>query len=508
MLPILFVGTLFLIPIRGDVDSCTANYLHQYGYLNVSDNEINNISEDMFRNALKQFQEYYKLNADGIFNEETSNLTKIPRCGVQDDTSFAVYHHKWDKQQIVWHYPMASDAYVQLAKAAFNAWSEYTNLVFRQGFNNPDIVIINTRDKHRYYAKTGICPSPLDGSGKVLAHAEFPAPGNHPLEIHIDNEEDWYLGKDGNHSEELSNFYRVLLHEIGHTLGISHSRDDRAVMYSLYLHNGPFTLQEDDILALQSLYGIPENRSLENNGEDKEQEEKEDKEVEAQKQHSISVCDVDHIDNFLIVDHVLFLFSGKLFWMIDLSNSNISSLKSQVITDWIPFLPSNMKTIDAIYRRPSGEIAIFIGNRIYMIDYPSLAPIHGYPKRIEDARLPRNAVIQAAINTYSGRTYIFYSDVFVVEMDECRFEPKEHKYISTNFPTIPTNLSSAFRYTNGLIYFFKGRNYYEYSEFNNTLVRAGPMSLSLVGIHCSNPSILSNVVDELKGVVSRLENIV
>jgi hypothetical protein len=167
-----------------------------------------------------------------------------------------------------------------------------------------------------------------------------------------------------------------------------------------------------------------------------------------------------------------------------------------------------MKTIDAIYRRPSGEIAIFIGNRIYMIDYPSLAPIHGYPKSTEDVRIPRNSNIQAAINTYSGRTYIFYGDVFVVEMDECRFEPKEHKYLSTQFPSIPTNLNSAFRYTNGLIYFFKGENYYEYSEFNNTLLRAGTTSPSLFGIQCSNGSILSNVVDELKGVVSRLENIV
>ncbi|XP_071445376.1 matrix metalloproteinase-19-like [Hetaerina americana] len=220
----LILTTLYY-PIRGDIDMCVAEYLQQYGYLDVSENEIRNISEESFEKSLKLFQEYYNLTANGLVNEETLNLTKAPRCGVEDDISFTVSHHKWGKNDITWHYPLATAAHVKLAEAAFDAWGEVTNLIFRHDTVRPDITIVNAMDKHRYYAKRGICPFPLDGHGKILAHAELPTVESHPLEIHIDQAENWYLKKD--HSIEFANLYKVLLHEIGHSLGISHSRDKR-----------------------------------------------------------------------------------------------------------------------------------------------------------------------------------------------------------------------------------------------------------------------------------------
>jgi uncharacterized protein YraI len=45
----------------------------------------------------------------------------------------------------------------------------------------------------------------------------------------------------------------VLLHELGHAIGLDHSHDPNAVMYAEY--SGPRSLTDDDIAGCQSLYG-------------------------------------------------------------------------------------------------------------------------------------------------------------------------------------------------------------------------------------------------------------
>jgi predicted Zn-dependent protease len=58
--------------------------------------------------------------------------------------------------------------------------------------------------------------------GNVLAHGFFPN-NNECLGIQFDKSENWYFGESGNTPDGQTNFYTVLSHEIGHTLGIEHS---------------------------------------------------------------------------------------------------------------------------------------------------------------------------------------------------------------------------------------------------------------------------------------------
>jgi hypothetical protein len=59
-----------------------------------------------------------------------------------------------------------------------------------------------------------------------------------------------------------TNFYTVLLHEIGHTLGIEHSANNNSIMYAYY--KGDIDkLTQDDMWAIQYLYGIPERLKYE-----------------------------------------------------------------------------------------------------------------------------------------------------------------------------------------------------------------------------------------------------
>ena len=50
--------------------------------------------------------------------------------------------------------------------------------------------------------------------------------------------------------------YTVMAHEIGHALGLDHSTDALAVMFSTYLGSAP-SLGSDDIAGIQSIYGGP-----------------------------------------------------------------------------------------------------------------------------------------------------------------------------------------------------------------------------------------------------------
>jgi len=91
----------------------------------------------------------------------------------------------------------------------------------------------------------------IDGAFNVLAHAYQPgtesifgAGGTITGDMHIDSSEDWVNG---------FSLASVIIHELGHSLGLGHSDDINAIMYPFY--SGQVTLGADDIAGIQSIYG-------------------------------------------------------------------------------------------------------------------------------------------------------------------------------------------------------------------------------------------------------------
>ncbi|XP_046407856.1 macrophage metalloelastase-like [Ischnura elegans] len=295
---------------------CVAEYLRQYGYLNVTENEITSIDHTELKEALEIFQEYYNITKDGELNEMTLNLTNRPRCGVVDDPAFSVYHYKWNKDIIKWHYGFVNSTYMELARKAFEIWSQAANLKFEHDPKHPDIFIMNTRYNHKQYLNRHFCSTPLDGIGGKLAHAQLPSSRDIPLEIHIDQDEMWYLGMDHPELPEFQvSLLAVLLHEIGHTLGITHSNYENSLMFAYYNHyDYRLTLHEDDILAAQFLYGPPlepqkEDDPVQGNDDDAEgaPEYPEDRfraepNVAKNNTHRPTLCELDNVRQLLIIN--------------------------------------------------------------------------------------------------------------------------------------------------------------------------------------------------------------
>ena len=123
---------------------------------------------------------------------------------------------------------------------SFLAWADVGGIQFELV---PDTALVNIR----------IGWANFDGPGGILGDATIPASG--PLSsavIRLDELENWKLGDVENSSQ--IDFSLTVTHEIGHAIGILHSDDENALMHEFYRPDVN-TLRQDDINAVQNLYG-------------------------------------------------------------------------------------------------------------------------------------------------------------------------------------------------------------------------------------------------------------
>lgn len=242
-----------------DKESAKA-FLLKYNYL--SDARTN--TDQNVQQAIRSFQEFFKLEVTGELNEQTITLMNKPRCGNPDEPSeprrykrykTAGRWYKWRKNDLKYFLQPGNDldeaTERRLLKAAFDMWARYTNFKFTavDSPDRADIKISWGKNKHGGTSVEDTCRSSFDGWGGTLAHAYHPEDGR----LHFDDSETF---GDGNSLLQYD-YLEVAAHEIGHILGMSHSQTKESLMYPYYQGNSPVKLFQDDIDGIQAHMGNP-----------------------------------------------------------------------------------------------------------------------------------------------------------------------------------------------------------------------------------------------------------
>ncbi|KAM9034584.1 matrix metalloproteinase-26 [Sarcophilus harrisii] len=261
MLPSLLIIAFFLpcclsVPVipKNVVDDVNffKNYFHQFF---LTKEKSQNYS---LESQLRFLQNFFKLEETGWLDEPTRALIQGPRCGVRDiaDYSFFPGMPRIENNPVTYrivNYPTSiKPRRVEIImEKAMQVWSNVTSLKFQRVYKgHADIeIFFFSRDHGDFY--------PFDGKGKVLAHA-FPPHPYYPGAIHFDNDEEW------SYSENGTNLFLVAVHEIGHALGLNHSQDPNAIMFPPYKYRDTehFTLGDDDIKGIQTLYSSPKDQQI------------------------------------------------------------------------------------------------------------------------------------------------------------------------------------------------------------------------------------------------------
>nr|XP_020030409.1 matrix metalloproteinase-28 isoform X3 [Castor canadensis] len=253
-------------------------FLEKYGYLKGQVSKAP--ASTRFSNALREFQWVSRLPISGVLDQATLLQMTRPRCGVADTDSHATWTkrisvlfaghrakmrrkkrfakpgNKWYKQHLSyrlvnWPEHLPEPAVRGAVRAAFQLWSNVSALEFWEApaTGPADIRLTFFQGDHN----DGLSNA-FDGPGGALAHAFLPRRG----EAHFDGDERWSLNR-----RRGRNLFVVLAHEIGHTLGLTHSPAPRALMAPYYKRLGRDALLSwDDVLAVQNLYGKPLGRSV------------------------------------------------------------------------------------------------------------------------------------------------------------------------------------------------------------------------------------------------------
>ncbi|XP_041348029.1 stromelysin-1-like [Gigantopelta aegis] len=249
--------------MRQNVD--VKGFLKHYGYMEQKpvgiQDDNNSLGENRavtLRRAVRKFQQFYGIPDTGELDALTLKKMAMPRCGTKDIERdprgrvkrFSRLAAKWKHSYLTWKVTRFTGQLPQASQRstfsrAFQIWQDSAPLTFTETRKEADIEISFVRGNH------GDGPgNAFDGRGNILAHAY--GPGEAPIsgDAHFDDDEYWTLD-----DERGTNLLVVAAHEFGHSLGLGHSRDARALMYPAYQSQDNLKLGYDDIRGIQTIYG-------------------------------------------------------------------------------------------------------------------------------------------------------------------------------------------------------------------------------------------------------------
>ncbi|XP_003968289.3 matrix metalloproteinase-28 isoform X1 [Takifugu rubripes] len=469
-------------------------FLEKYGYLH-HDTHVHNADE--IHSAISDFQRISRLPVTGRLDSATLRQMSEPRCGVSDEGSqknwaqrvkatftrqrrkarSATQDRKWYKRHLTYqiinwprHLPLSSVRLV--VHAAFQLWSNVSNLVFREASEGPaDIRLAFYEGDHN--DGTG---NAFDGPGGTLAHAFLPRRG----EAHFDRAERWTLNGYKGH-----NLFMVAAHEIGHTLGLEHSPVRHALMSPYYRKLGRSLVPSwDDIVAVQQLYGKPSSshpvrllgQVLHATLQDLEFTELHNQHRgKGQPLYCQGVFDAITIDQ----NETVFVFRGNMYWTVS-TDGSVGGPRP-LLQRW-SHLPTAIEA--ATFSPLDFKWYFFKGKRMWRYAGDVLDP--GFPKKNTDLGLPHHpdcAFYYAPL----GHMVIFKgSRYFVLNL---RTMIQEHYYPRrlTDWTGVPWGTNGALARPDGRLFFFREKRFWRFDPVKVRVTQEGQWAEDLSWTGCTGP---------------------
>ncbi|XP_047451210.1 matrix metalloproteinase-20 [Mugil cephalus] len=397
---------------------------------------------------IREMQKFFGLRETGKLDSHTLDVMREPRCGVPDVDNFSFYPNepKWNKYTITYtiarYTPdMRREDVEKSFHSALKLWSDAAPLRFiKVSHSKADIVFSFARRTHGDFF-------PFDGPRGVLAHAFQPGEGLGG-DVHFDEDETWTAGRQG------YSLFAVAAHELGHSLGLTHSRDPSSIMYPTYKHHSSaqYSLSTDDVLGIQTLYGKP------------------NKKVETQP--ASKKCDpYFSFDAATMIDNEIVFFKDRCMWMRTIKATYWNRLTEGHSSTYLPGISSHM---DAAYDIPAKGVAyIFTGRKYWVVQQLKTKSRsgsiyeYGFPSRVRQ--------VDAAVHVSEYGKTVFFVGEFYYRYDESKkqMDPGFPRLIQKDWPGIPRSVDAAFK-LHGSIFLLSGKKSYQYDVKQKRVVKIIP----------------------------------
>nr|XP_020739067.1 matrix metalloproteinase-27 isoform X3 [Odocoileus virginianus texanus] len=377
-------------------------YLNQFYSLEIEGSHLAQSSNrSLIDGKIREMQAFFGLTVTGKLDSNTLEIMKTPRCGVPDVGQYGYTLPGWKKYnltyRIVNYTPDMARADVDEAiQKGLEVWSRVTPLIFTKISKGIADIMIAFRTR-----------------GFSL--------------------------------------FLVAAHEFGHSLGLSHSSDQTALMFPNYVSLDPskYPLSQDDIKGIQSIYGGPPKLPVKPKG--------------PTVPHA---CDPNlTFDAITTFRREVMFFKGRHIWRI---YYDITDVEFELISSFWPSLPAD---IHAAYENPIDKILVFKDDNFWVIRGYAVLP--DYPKSIYTLGFPRRVKkIDAAVCDHSTRKTYFFVGIWCWRYDEVTqtMDKGYPRRVVKYFPGIGLRVDAAFQHK-GFFYFFRRSKQFEYDPKAKTVTR-------------------------------------